>query len=353
MSGGARFEAIDLARGIAIALMILSHGVKGLLPFEQIPAWGLVPVHLITKISSSLFILVFGVSLALGYLRAVGTDAWPAKRLRLWMRGVEVLCWYKLLTIVEMAGQYSSDEVLDALLYRAFPVYVEILGFYALALLWLPLVLPLWKRAPLWSRVLSVPAVAALATLLHQLPWNAETLQAIFVEHEKHYTWGQLSRAPLVFLGLLLGQGLQWSQAVPRRRLLFSVLLGAAGGAMLLALAFDAAPELRESLVGIAKNAGKHPPEVPFLLFSVGGAFLVLSLVQAGGRRLAVALRPLTLLGKESLQAFVFHIVVLFIVYRGLFDYWHRVSYSFALSLTALLLGLTVVWVRFLRGFSS
>ncbi|WP_220348819.1 heparan-alpha-glucosaminide N-acetyltransferase domain-containing protein [Alkalilimnicola ehrlichii] len=62
-----RIRAIDWARGAAVSLMIVSHGVNGLLSFDQIPIWHMVPVHLVTKISSSLFILVFGVALAVAF----------------------------------------------------------------------------------------------------------------------------------------------------------------------------------------------------------------------------------------------------------------------------------------------
>mgnify|MGYP006148611571 CR=1 FL=1 len=42
--------------------MILSHGTNGLMPFDDFPAWGQVPVHAITKFSSSLFVMVFGIA---------------------------------------------------------------------------------------------------------------------------------------------------------------------------------------------------------------------------------------------------------------------------------------------------
>src|SRR5690606_22857591 len=51
-----RIESIDFARGLAVALMILSHGVNALLPFSDFPDWGQVPVHALTKFSSSLFV---------------------------------------------------------------------------------------------------------------------------------------------------------------------------------------------------------------------------------------------------------------------------------------------------------
>src|SRR5690606_22282013 len=142
-----RILAIDLARGLAVSLMILSHGVKGLLSFEQFPSWGLVPIHLITKFSSSIFFLAFGLSLAVSFAPATQTDRWPQKRKKLMLRGLTILFWYKVLTVIEMSHQHRPEEILDALLYRNFPSYAEILGFYALALLWIPFLLPFWQRS--------------------------------------------------------------------------------------------------------------------------------------------------------------------------------------------------------------
>ena len=70
-----RIDAIDLARGIAIGLMILSHTVSGLIGIRNVPDWGMVPVHFLTKFSSSLFILVFGIALAVAFLASTQTEA--------------------------------------------------------------------------------------------------------------------------------------------------------------------------------------------------------------------------------------------------------------------------------------
>lgn len=63
-----RIGAIDLARGFAVCLMILSHGTNGLMPLDDFPAWGQVPIHAITKFSSSLFVIVFGIALAVAFV---------------------------------------------------------------------------------------------------------------------------------------------------------------------------------------------------------------------------------------------------------------------------------------------
>ena len=176
-----RIESIDLARGFAICLMILSHGVNGLLEFDDFPAWGMVPLHAITKFSSSLFIMVFGIALAVAFVPKTGTADWPRRRNRLLWRGLAVLFWYKALTVVEMYAQHDRDAIVGTLLYRDFPSYVEILGFYAIALLWIPWMLPLWARTPAPLRWAS-PALLALASwwLLDNFDfWGVPQLQAI------------------------------------------------------------------------------------------------------------------------------------------------------------------------------
>lgn len=205
--GSGRIEAIDFARGLAVALMILSHGTNALLPFSDFPDWGQVPVHALTKFSSSLFVIVFGVALAVAFVPKAGSDDWPRRRNKLLLRGLVVLLWYKLLTVVEMYELHEREAIIDTLLYRDFPSFVEILGFYAIALLWVPFLLPLWARMPALLRWAS-PVLMALACwwLLENFGfWGVPQLQALIVEHPDYYTWGQLARGPLILLGLLIG----------------------------------------------------------------------------------------------------------------------------------------------------
>lgn len=350
-SRGGRIAAIDLARGVAVCLMILSHGVNGMLTFEQFPDWGMVPIHLVTKFSSSLFILVFGIAMAVAYLPRVDARDWPRRRLKLMLTGLVVLFWYKALTVVEMSHLHEPEEIVDALLYRRFPSYVEILGFYAIALLWVPLLLPLWARLPLALRLASPAAMAAVAYLLYQHFhfWGNEPLQALLVEHPDHYTWGQLARGPLILVGLLIGELVLRLYRAPRPRLALATLLAAAAAALLGSFLLLATPGLGEQLWAVALNEGKHPPELLFMLFSVGGALAVLALAVLGGERLAAALQPVTLIGSAPLQAFIFHIVVIFVGFRYLLDLWLQLSYGQVLLLTLLLLIGTALWISITR----
>lgn len=340
-----RIQAIDLARGVAVTLMILNHGVKGLIPFEAYPDWGLVPVHAMTRFASSLFIIVFGIGLAIAFLPHVNSSKWPKKRLKLLLTGVIIYFWYKVLTVFEMLP-FEREQILDALLYRSFPSFVEILGFYAIALWWIPFFLPLWSKMPLWSRLLTPVLLALLSYLLlrHFHFWESEPLQALLVEHEDHYTWGQLARAPLVLLGLLIGELIVRYYYSPARKHLILCLGGAS--LFLFTLFVLLSSDLSEELIAIAYNQGKHPPEMLFMIFSIAGALGILALALWGGDRGARYLRPIALIGSDALKAFIFHIFVIFVIFRYLLGYWHEVSYDYALILTLCVILATAVWIK-------
>lgn len=347
-----RLEAIDLARGLAVTLMILSHGVKGLLSFDRIPDWGMIPIHLITKISSSLFFLVFGISLAVAILPSAGTPHWPPKRKKLLLRALAILFAYKLLTAVEMLHLYQPSEIVEVLTYRGFPVYSEILGFYGLALLWLPFVLPLWKRLPLGARLAS-PAIFGLAAwLLQPLSfWDIPQLKAILVEHEDFYTWGQIPRMAIVTTGLLLGEWVLKIHFENGKWLGCASTIVALGALMLGGFYALHSHHLYFELMALARNEGKHPPDLDFILFSVGGAMIVLGVTLASGKLLNLAFAPVRLIGSNALQAFIFHITVLFVGYRYLLGFWNRVSYTHALVLTAILILGTALWIKVFHWF--
>jgi hypothetical protein len=349
--GSGRIEAIDFARGLAVALMILSHGTNALLPFSDFPDWGQVPVHALTKFSSSLFVIVFGVALAVAFVPKAGSDDWPRRRNKLLLRGLVVLLWYKLLTVVEMYELHEREAIIDTLLYRDFPSFVEILGFYAIALLWVPFLLPLWARMPALLRWAS-PVLMALACwwLLENFGfWGVPQLQALIVEHPDYYTWGQLARGPLILLGLLIGGLLLRAYDDPGRRTALAGGLVVAGVLALAVFAMLAGDDVVEEIRAIAGNAGKHPPGMLFMLYSVGGALALLGLAIAGGEMLARWLRPVTVIGSDALMAFAFHIVVIFVLFRDVLGYYQNVSYEYALLLTLLLIPATALFIWLLQ----
>lgn len=351
-----RIAAIDLARGIAIGLMILSHSVSGLVGIRNVPDWGMVPVHFLTKFSSSLFIIVFGIALAVAFLSHTQSDDWPKRRLKLWLRAVEVWFWYKALLVIEMLPFYSPSEIVDALLYGRFAIWVEILGFYAIALLWVPLILPLWARAPLWIRLATIGVLTALTIWLQSLTFGGnDILKALLVDHEDHYTWGQISRAPLILVGLLIGEALLrcYFDSAKRRCLVLTLLgLGALMVAGFYVLAF-ASGDVHAAMLAIANNVGKHPPGLEFMLFSLGGALVLLALALAGGAKAAKALLPLTMVGSDALKAFIFHIVMIFLVLRFLWEGEGMYTYPQALGVGGLLILGAAAWIWLTRWMAK
>ncbi|MFW6369069.1 MAG: heparan-alpha-glucosaminide N-acetyltransferase domain-containing protein [Myxococcota bacterium] len=347
---GSRVAAIDLARGVAIALMMISHAVSGLMSLGDVPPWGMVPVHLLTKFSSSLFIVVFGAGLGLAFLPKTGEPDWPRRRRRLLVRGLEVFFAYQALTVVEMLPFFPVADIRGALLFQRSAIWVEILCFYAIALLWIPWLLPLWRRMPLWSRLLAPILVAWVSWRLELAGdlFGSPTLKAVFVEDADYYTWGQLSRLPLVLLGLLLGE-LVLRFYRPGAHSLPVLVIGLGGAAMLLAFFAISIPHgLYDSLLAVSWNTGKHPPNLSFMLFSLGGALVILSSCLLAGERLGKLLAPLRTIGSEPLAAFTFHIVVIFFVLRFLMDGLLSFSYPMVLIVGMALIPATAAWISLL-----
>ena len=87
----------------------------------------------------------------------------------------------------------------------------------------------------------------------------------------------------------------------------------------------------------IAHIAFAELPDVPF------AACVILALCLLGGERGAVWLRPITVIGSDALMAFSFHIVVIFLILRFLFEAWQVYAYPQVLGIgLALILLLSV-----------
>lgn len=329
-----RQDNIDVARGTAIALMFLSHTTMALNTWLSLPDYAIMPIHTLTKWSSTLFILVFGVSMAQFYLPKYGTAEWPRARWRLLWRALVILLWYKILTLVQMFYTLPRENVINALLFREFPDYVEVLGFYCFALVWLTLLIPLWAR---WHWVFRLGLVAALAgggTWLHYHydfggHWQ---LKAILVEQEGEFCFGQFQRGALAVFGMILGGllGRNKDDYEERRWVVgaICVVIGTAAAAAFLSLTGDDWATMREVLIAIAKNFGKHPPLPQFSTFSLAGSSLILGLCLMMGPRLTRLLTPLRLIGQESFFCFNYHILVIFLLYRYALDLRLKVSYG-------------------------
>ena len=315
-----RIAGIDIARGIAIYLMIQSHTVKGLLYFRDMPDWGIWPMHTFTKISSSLFVIVYGVTLGVIFLPRTLTGKWKATARHLWWRALMVIFWYKVLILVQTLQTRSPDVIIDMLLYVKFPDFVEILNFYGWIMLGIPLLLPLWRKLPIWAGLCITIGLALFGKLLSLWDFGGVVqIKAMVVEHKGYFCYGVLTRGPMalfgIFIGDLIGRAVQFHQ---RRK---QVAMGCVGlGLFMVLLMLIAYQEnLSKILVDMAKNIGKHPPELYFMLFSSGGALFILGLCLFIKGRGPWILKPFEILGKESLVTFNFHIIFIFLGLRWLF----------------------------------
>lgn len=325
-----RNQSIDLARGLAIGLMILSHTTMGLNTYATLPSYGLVPVHLITKFSSTLFFLVFGISLGLFFLPQVKTPRWPEKRADLFFRALEVLLWYKVLTVVQMFQTYPKKLILDTLMFNRFPDFVEVLGFYAFALLWIPLILPTWSRIPLIAKPFIIAAMAYMGHYLNtNIDWGTHTsIQAILVEKKGYFTFGQFQRGATALLGITLGEIYHRWWKDQNGHIKFGTLALALGSCSLVYFASLAGDDLSKYLLAISKNYGKHPPTHVFMSYSMGGALCILGTCVLTKNWLPRVLAPFTQIGTRSLFSFCFHIFVIFVIYRYFFGLRLKVSYG-------------------------
>lgn len=314
--------------------MILSHCAKRLVSFSDMPTWGVV-LHGITKFSSSLFILVFGVSVAVVYLPKVGTPEWPAARIALWKRGLLVMLSYKLLTVVQLF-QDRPQAIADALLFKRFPDYVEVLEFYGWFVLLLPFILPVWKKLPLVGRVGMFAAFAVGSELLraHWDFFGVWQLKAILIEQKGVFCFGVLTRGAMALFGLLLAELLVRSRSRERGAQNLGLLAIPLGCFSWIAFMLIYGDNLPATLLKLAHNWGKHPPNAPFLLYSMGGALILLGcclLLKGAVTRLFT---PFLVIGRESLFAFNFHIVFIWVGYRYLFGLQGHVTYLQSLWLT-------------------
>jgi len=313
----------------------LSHSVKGLLSQTMIPDWGIVPIHLFTKFSSSLFIMVFGIGLSLYFLPHVGTKSWSKKRGWMIMRGIELMFWYKILTVVQMFQFYPQATIIDTLWFKRMPDFVEILSFYAIALIWLPFALPKWVKLNALSKMGVIAATFLVGQWLH---YNFDffgiaPLKAILVEEKGFFTFGQFQRGALIFLGLFIGD--IYKKLKTKKELVHALPLASAflGSALLSLFYILNSGQVMKALLDIASNVGKHPFDINFLCFSLGGALLILGLSLLTSLKAQKWMSPIAYLGRYSLNAFILHIFIIFYFYRYSFGFHRSVTYPQSLGL--------------------
>jgi peptidoglycan/LPS O-acetylase OafA/YrhL len=97
-----------------------------------------------------------------------------------------------------------------------------------------------------------------------------------------------------------------------------------------------------EVVFSLAKNEGKHPPNLDFMLYANGGALIIFGLMLLVRGPWLIVVKPFSIIGRESLLCFNFHIIFIFVVYRYYGNLRHNVTYSQALFLTLIVFVLAI-----------
>lgn len=302
--------ALNLTRGVMVISVLMSHWMPGV--WERlVPGLGHDPLAFISRMGTPGFAFVFGLGVSYFMLHGYpGNLASVRRRMKVSLALVGVA--FLLLGLTHMVIFALEDQPLDGL-HIAYAFY-NVLGFYLLALL----TLPIWLRALAAGRA---PALAALTMPLLWLFWclcqaafGASEVQGL-LEWLRLMLVGQYAYAhmmPMVLAGILVGL---WMQREPDpHRFARQALLG--GGA-LMALMLILMAEADGISVLVNREALAWSSLSGAFLYSgfttmfLGLAILVLYHWSGMNRLPRLVLKGLILFGSLALPVYATHQLVL------------------------------------------
>jgi len=300
----ARNIGIDVARGVAVVLMIQTHAYAGWVTAAAKDSFGYRLSRLFGAIPAPLFLFLAGVGLSLGAQASQQSGAQAeAVRARLVRRGTEIFGYGYLVSLAYAAIEGSCEL---ASLFRA-----DILHCIGLSLMVCSLLV--WGRTWTLLRAVLLTATGLAIGLIfprlfggHPLPLALSLPAALFVDVPPFTRFPLLPLCGFTALGVAFGRLLlPWH---PSRRL--SALLSAASIAT--AVAAHAATQYTLAQLGGSLSRG-HPAIVWNLLDGTARGlavlFACLALVGSGPHpRPPQGLSWLVRLGRGSLLAYSFHI---------------------------------------------
>ena len=305
-----RIEAVDVVRGLIIALMALDHvrdffGDQAAQPTDLASTTvALFFTRWVTHICAPTFFLLSGVSARL----TLGRMSKPALSRFLLSRGAWLI--FLELVVMRFALQFNVDYhvTIITVLWGLGWAMMVLAG-----LLWLPswliaglaVILIAGHNALDGIDAASFGAWQPLWSFLHQPGILFRTTHSVVVVSYVLIPW-----VGVTALGYVLGQIYQDDDARRRRRLL-GLGMGLTIGFVLLRwlnVYGDPTPwTIQKSVVWTVisfLNTNKYPPSLLFLLMTLGPALLLLGAFEAGVPRL---LRPALVLGKVPLFFYVLH----------------------------------------------
>lgn len=321
----ARITAIDALRGVALALMALTHAAFFIGVGMQAESYGGQPVYLqsppywisglLTTLASPIFFCLAGVSLALLEHSRVrkGESSWDISRFILARAGVIM----------------ALDLTICAWLWLGKTPYIHVLTAMGLGMIVLSALRLLPTRAILAVAVVTLLVHQGIIEVLRpQLEAGApqSLAQALFLTYsyktQPSVGFPLLGWGPVMWLGFVLGRNL--SQPMLRQPRTW-MGIGAGLLALWLALrliggygdlgAYRAGDPLPQFLM-----MSKAPPSLSYLTFKLGIAALIYAALLAFPAMVETGpLRVLTLIGQTSLFFYVMHIVVYHLLAQAFF----------------------------------
>ena len=316
VSAGSRITAIDALRGLALALMALTHAAFFIGVGMQAESYGGQRVYLqsppywisglLTTLASPIFFCLAGVSLALLEQSRVrkGASPWEVSRFILARAGVIM----------------ALDLTICAWLWLGKMPYIHVLTAMGLGMIILVGLRLLPTRAILAVAIATLLVHQGIIEVLRpQLEAGApqSLAQALFLtySYETHPPVGfpVLGWGPVMWLGFVLGRNL--SQPMLRQPRTWIVI---GGGLLLIWLALrliggygDLGAYRAGEPIQYVLVMSKAPPSLSYLAFKLGIAALIFAALIAFPTLIdAGPLRLLTLIGQTSLFFYVMHIVI-------------------------------------------
>jgi uncharacterized membrane protein len=361
-----RSDAVDVLRGIAIALMGLDHALAAFDPGHfvtdspalwtsgaELPAWPFL-LRWASHFCAPIFLLLAGAGLALAQQRH-GADATR--------RGAERALFLMLLDPLALSWLWARIEPLPSP--WLFQVIFAIGAAMALGLLALHAVPSRW-RTGLAAGYLLAQDLVIYAVLRGELDvppagWVAFLCTGGIGAHHV-VIYPVLPWCAVLLLGVQLGEWLGTSEPGPKleRRI-------ARAGLALLALFLIVRGANGYGNLGLFRDdlsllqwlhCAKYPPSLSYLAMTLGPALLVLAALlrrERDGRGMPRLLVPLVILGRAALVFYLAHLVLLATLRALLPEGWRGTSLAVgvALALPFALLPLAQAYLRARRAHPS
>lgn len=295
-----RDPSLDLVRGVAVSLMILTHvsglfygGSTGIIDFFT--WWG-------ATVCFTMFLFVsastVGIKIQLG----------KVDKKRILKRFFSLMLIYYttayVLSIIRFGDNGSLSTLINVLLFREIPEFTEfMLAFIMFSLIILLLPKQIMK---LFIDLRVILPISLLLYVLAQL-WYTTTignsdhsiLRALLVGDDNLHTFGILSYMPVYGLGLWWGGELMKGEIYPYKKAI--IAFGLTFGTFLLLNIFALSEWVR------------WPPSPLFLLYGIGFSWSLILLTRLF-KKLDLLFTTVTYLGMNALLYYMIHIILLYIM---------------------------------------